>query len=172
MLNEFKKFILRGNVIDLAVGFTVGAAFTTVVRSLVDDIIMPPVAWAMGGADFSDKFVILKYGKDGDPPYRTLDEAEAAGAITLDYGQFLNNLIALLLVAIAMFLLIRTVNRIDKQLDEHFADPEAQPQDPTEKKCPFCRTTIPYRASRCPNCTSDLSGEQTIALSDATHPAR
>jgi large conductance mechanosensitive channel len=163
IVKDFKKFALRGNVADMAIGFTVGAAFTTVVRSLVDDIIMPPIAWAMGGADFTDRFVVLKYGKEGDPPYRTLQEAEAAGAITLDYGQFVNAFIALLLVAIAMFVLIRVANRIDEELDERFAGETPPPEEPADKKCPYCRTAIPFRAVRCPNCTSQLEGASAAA---------
>ncbi len=156
VVQEFKKFVLRGNVTDLAVGFTVGAAFTSVVRSLVDDIIMPPIAAAMGGADFSDKFVVLKYGDEGTPPYRTLAEAEAAGAITWDYGQFTNNVIALLLVAVAMFVLIRIVNRIDEELEERMGQEEKSAAEPTDKKCPYCLSTIPVAATRCGHCTSHL----------------
>jgi len=155
-LQDFKAFALRGNIMDLAVGFTVGAAFTALVRSLVEDIIMPPIALAMGGADFTDKFIILRYGKPGDPPYRTLKEANEAGAITLDYGQFINNCIALLIVALAMFLLIRMMRRVDTQLDEFLGEKKPE-SEPDEKKCPYCRTTIPFRASRCPNCTSQLA---------------
>lgn len=155
-LNDFKSFILRGNLVDLAIGFTVGAAFSTVAKSLVSDILMPPIGLMTGGADFSDLFVVLKTGEGTEGAYQTLAEAQSAGAVTLNYGEFGNNLLALLVVAIAMFLLIRLVGRLERTLDATFDDDDPSENKPTDKKCPFCRTTIAYAASRCPNCTSTL----------------
>lgn len=158
MFEEFKKFALRGNVVDLAVGFTVGAAFSTVARSLVDDIIMPPIGLLTGGADFADMFVVLQAGPDAAPPYATLADAQAAGAVTWNYGVFINNVLIFLIVALAMFYLIRLVNRLDQQMEEEFAPQKADegPKQPSNKKCPYCLQTIPYKATRCPQCTSHL----------------
>lgn len=158
MLNEFKKFALRGNLVDMAIGFTVGAAFTTVAKSAVNDLVMPIVGLLTGGADFSDLFVVMKEGEKSPPPYATLQAAQDAGAVTLNYGLFINSLIALLLVALVMFLIIKTVNRVEDKLEEQFGSDAAKPDEPTHKKCQFCRTQIPYKAVRCPNCTSELDG--------------
>lgn len=159
LIEDFKKFALRGNMIDLAIGFTVGAAFTTVVKSMVSDIIMPPIGWVTGNSDFSDLFWVLDVPTGASIPeggYTTLQAAQEAGAVTINYGTFFNNCLALLIVAIAMFTIFRVINRMDEQLDEAFGakPPEGEP---TEKKCDYCRTTIAYRASRCPNCTSELT---------------
>jgi large conductance mechanosensitive channel len=157
-IEDFRKFAVRGNMIDLAVGFTVGAAFTTVVKSLVNDIIMPPIGLVTGNTDFSELFWVLKLPEgvaEPDSGFQTLKIAQDAGAVTMNYGQFINDCLSLLIVAMAMFLIIRLVNQMDDKLDEAFG--ENRPEDePTEKKCDFCRTTIAYRASRCPNCTSEL----------------
>lgn len=161
MLNEFKKFALRGNLVDMAIGFTVGAAFTTVAKSIVNDLIMPLVGYVSGGADFADLFVVLKEGENAAAPYQTLAGAQEAGAVTLNYGVFVNNVIAFLLVALVMFMLVRSFNRIEDKLEEEFGDDAAKPEEPSHKKCPFCRTQIPYKAVRCPNCTSELSDERT-----------
>lgn len=158
IIDEFKKFALRGNMIDLTIGFTVGAAFTTVVKSLVNDIIMPPIGLVTGDAAFSDLFWVLHVPDDvpeGTGGFQTLAEAQTAGAVTINYGQFLNTCLTLFIVAVAMFMIIRLVNRLDEQLDEAFGD-KPPAGEPTEKKCDFCRTTIAYRASRCPKCTSQL----------------
>ncbi|HEX2187420.1 MAG TPA: large conductance mechanosensitive channel protein MscL [Longimicrobiaceae bacterium] len=144
MVSEFRKFIARGNVIDLAVGIVIGAAFTTVVKSFVDDILMPPIGLVTGGADFSDLFVDLSGGG-----YASLAEAQEAGAATVNYGLFLNNVIAFLIVAVAVFLLVQSYNRI-RTLEE------AAPPAPTEKECPFCRMRVPRDATRCAHCTSEL----------------
>ena len=149
-IDEFKKFAIKGNVIDLAVGFTVGAAFATIARSLVDDIIMPPIGLVMGGADFADKFVLLQAGTEAAPPYATLADAQAAGAVTWNYGLFINNIITFLIIALAMFLLVRAYNRLSEEPAQEVAE------EPTEKTCPYCQTTIPIKAVRCPNCTSEL----------------
>lgn len=154
MLQEFKTFILRGSLVDLAVGFTVGAAFTSVARSLVDDVIMPPIGLLTGNVDFAEKMWVLKQGTPPGP-YETTEIASAAGAIAINYGRFFNACLSLLLVAFAMFIIIKLVNRIDRQLEDVFYD-TPEPGEPTDKKCPRCRMTIPYRATRCPNCTSEL----------------
>lgn len=166
-LEDFKKFALRGNLVDLAIGFTVGAAFSTVAKSLVDDIIMPPIGMVLGNADFSDLFVVLADGDKAAPPYSTLKDAQTAGAVTLNYGQFVNHVVALLLVALAMFLLIRLINRIDDQLDDYWGtEPNAAP--PSTKKCKYCRTAIDYQATRCPNCTSELPEPESRSTTLAT----
>ena len=148
MWNDFKAFIMRGNVLDLAVGVIIGAAFGTVVKSLVDDVIMPPIGLAIGGVDFSNLFVVLKEGATAAAPYASLAEAKAAGAVTLNYGAFINTIIAFLIVALAVFMLVRIVNRLHRQ-------PAAPPPD--TKACPQCATAIPIAAKRCPNCTSQLA---------------
>jgi large conductance mechanosensitive channel len=158
LVSEFKKFTLRGNLVDMAVGFTVGAAFTTIARSLVDDVIMPPVGLLLGRSDFSDLFLLLRSGETAAPPYATLADAQAAGAVTINYGVFVNAVLAFLLVAIAMFLVIRAINRIERKLEREAGAAESAPSEPETKKCPFCFTTIPYKASRCPQCTSQLAG--------------
>ncbi|HET7469020.1 MAG TPA: large conductance mechanosensitive channel protein MscL [Gemmatimonadales bacterium] len=146
MFKEFKEFIMRGNVLDLAVAFIMGAAFGTVVKSLVDDVIMPPIGLALGDVDFSNLFVLLKGGAKAAPPYATLAEAKAAGAVTLNYGLFVNTVISFLIVALAVFLLVRIANRL-----------MPKPAAPaTTKDCPYCRMPIPLGAVRCPACTSDL----------------
>lgn len=160
LIQELKTFALRGNIVDLAIGFTVGAAFSTVARSLVEDVLMPPVGLLLGQSDFADMFWLLRAGTEEAPPYATLADAQAAGAVTLNYGVFINNCLALVIVALAMFLAIRAYRRLEDQLDERLApEDRARPQDPDEKKCPFCRRPIPYRATRCPECTSRLEGE-------------
>lgn len=162
MIKEFKKFVLRGNLIDLAIGFTVGASFTTVARSLVNDIIMPPVGLILGKSDFSDLFITLSKGS-GKPPFGTLKTAQEAGAVTLNYGMFLNNLLALLIVAVSMFFLIKLVNNLDDSL-EIIKGKRSEKEDkttPTNKKCPFCYTVINYKATRCPSCTSKLQAPKS-----------
>ena len=156
VLEEFKKFALRGNVVDLAIGFTVGAAFSTVAKSLVDNVIMPPIGLVLGRADFSDLFILLKAGEAEPPPYATLADAQAAGAVTLNYGVFINNVLALLVVALAMFLIVRAINRLNEKLQDEFGTTDEAPAEPSEKKCAYCRSVIAYRATRCPNCTSHL----------------
>jgi large conductance mechanosensitive channel len=152
---EFRAFVLRGNMIDLAIGIIIGGAFSTVVNSLVNDIIMPPVGLLFGNTDFSDLFVVLKQGAEALPPDATLEMASEVGAVTLNYGQFINNIITLLIVALAIFLIIRWMNR----LRESFAKQKEEVPAPTEKPCPYCATSIPVQATRCPNCTSQLEGE-------------
>lgn len=142
MLKEFKEFAMKGNVVDLAVGFIIGAAFGKIVTSLVSDIIMPPIGLILGKADFSSLFLNLS-GKS----YSSLAEAKAAGAATLNYGIFLNSIVDFLIVAFAVFLLVRVVNRWNKP---------APAAAPSSKECPYCASTIPLKATRCPNCTSEI----------------
>jgi len=160
---EFKKFALRGNLMDMAVGFTVGAAFSTIAKSLVDNVIMPPVGLAIGKADFSDFYVLLKAGSKVPPPYATLQKAQAAGAVTVNYGLFINSVIAFLLVAFAMFIIIRLFNRLDKSLEHSFLSSSVEKgKEPENKKCPYCISTVPFKAVRCAFCCSDLADEQRI----------
>ena len=149
MFNEFKKFIMRGNVIDMAVGIIIGSAFGAIVKSLVDDLLMPPIGLLLGNVDFADLFGVLKEGSVPGP-YATLALAQEAGAVTINYGVFINTIINFLIVALAIFFLIRAVNRMQKE------EPAAPPAEPTTKDCPHCFTEIPIKAQRCPNCTSQL----------------
>ncbi len=150
MLDEFKKFAVKGNVVDMAVGIIIGGAFGTIVKSLVDDVLMPFIGLLLGGVDFSDLFIVLKDGAEAAAPYATLADAQAAGAVTVNYGLFVNNVVAFLIVALAVFFLVKGINRLKDQ-------EEAPPAEPTTKACPFCATDIPIAASRCPHCTSELA---------------
>ncbi len=157
MFREFRKFILRGNIVELVIGFTVGASFSSVAKSLVNDIIMPPISLLLGKSDFSNLYIILKEGIT-PPPYQSFTKAQDAGAVTLNYGSFLNNLLALTLVALAMFLIIKSVNKVENELAELTGKKSAKKEDqPSNKKCPFCFSTIDFKATRCPACTSQLS---------------
>jgi large conductance mechanosensitive channel len=147
MLKDFKAFVMRGNVLDLAVGFIMGAAFGTIVTSLVNDIIMPPIGLALGKVDFANLFLLLSPGAKAAPPYGSLADAKAAGAVTLNYGVFINSVVSFLIVAFAVFLLVRSVSKLQRP------DPAAPP---TTKACPACAMTIPIQATRCPHCTSSL----------------
>ena len=167
LISQFKKFAMRGNIVDMAIGFTVGAAFSTIAKSLVNDILMPPIGLALGRADFSDLFWLLREGAEAPPPYATLADAQSAGAVTLNYGAFVNSIVAFLIVALAMFLIIRSFNRVEEELEEHFGEDKAQPEEPDQKKCRFCRSTIAYRAIRCPNCTSHLTEEGPTATGNS-----
>ena len=146
MLKEFKEFIMRGNVIDMAVGIIIGAAFGTIIKSLVDDVIMPPIGLLLGNIDFSNLFVVLKEGTKAAAPYDTLTLAKAAGAVTINYGFFINTVITFLIVAFCVFMLIKSINKMRKEA----------PAEVTTKECPYCISTIPIKAQRCPNCTSEL----------------
>lgn len=160
VFKEFKKFILRGNLVDLAVGFTVGASFSTVAKSLVTDIIMPPIGYLLGNADFTNLFWVIRPGNPGGP-YNTLEAANTAGAITVNYGMFFNNILSLLLVAVAMFVVIHLFNQLNTQLEDIGLTKQKGQEEPTSKKCPHCIQTIPYRATRCPNCTSKLQPQKS-----------
>jgi large conductance mechanosensitive channel len=148
MFKEFKEFAVKGNVVDMAVGIIIGAAFGTIVKSLVDDVIMPPIGLLLGNVDFSNLFVTLKEGAAAGP-YATLAVAKSAGAVTLSYGAFLNTVVSFLIVSFAVFLLIKGINRLKREK-------EAPPAAPTTKDCPFCFSAIPIKATRCPSCTSNL----------------
>ena len=146
----FKEFALRGNVMDMGVGIIIGASFGTIVNSLVNDILMPPVGWLLGGVDFSNNYLTIKAGIPG-APYTSLGDAQAAGAVTVNYGLFINALISFMIVAFAMFLLIRAINRLQTRKAE-----EDTIEAPAVKDCPYCFSPIPVKASRCAHCTSQL----------------
>ncbi len=150
MLKEFKEFALRGNVMDMAVGIIIGAAFSTIVNSLVSDILMPPFGWLLGGVDFENFYLTIQAGTPAGP-YLSLADAQTAGAVTVNYGFFINSIISFLIVAIAMFLLIRSINRLQA------VDKDEPAPEPTTKNCPFCFTDIHIQATRCPHCTSQLA---------------
>lgn len=143
MFKEFKVFAMRGNVIDLAVGVIIGAAFGKIVSSLVNDILMPPIGLLLGKVDFSNLYLNLS-GKT----FGSLAEAQTAGAPTINYGIFLNNLIDFVIMAFVIFLLVRGMNRLSKKVES--------PVQPTSRDCPFCATSVSKKATRCPNCTSEI----------------
>lgn len=149
MLKEFKEFAMRGNVVDMAVGIIIGGAFATIVKSLVADVIMPPIGLLLGGVDFTDLFILLKEGSTA-APYATLAAAQEAGAVVISYGVFINAVISFLIVAFAVFLLIRSINRLRREED-------APPAEPTTKDCQFCFSSVSIKATRCPHCTSEIA---------------
>jgi large conductance mechanosensitive channel len=149
MLKEFKEFAMRGNVVDMAVGIIIGAAFGTIVKSLVDDVIMPPIGLLLGNVDFSNLFITLKQGVTSGP-YLTLADAKKAGAVALSYGAFFNTIISFLIVAFSVFLLVKGMNKLKRQQEE------APAVEPTTKECPHCLSTIPIKATKCAHCTSSL----------------
>ena len=148
MFKEFKAFAMRGNVVDMAVGIIIGGAFGTIVKSLVDDVLMPPIGLLLGGVDFSDLFITMKQGATAGP-YATLAIAKSAGAVTLNVGLFMNAVISFMIVAFAVFLLIKAINKLQFSKEA--------PAAPTTKECPRCFSAIPIKATRCPNCTSELN---------------
>ncbi|MDD5713165.1 MAG: large conductance mechanosensitive channel protein MscL [Smithellaceae bacterium] len=148
MFKEFREFAVRGNVVDMAVGIIIGAAFGSIVKSLVDDIIMPPIGFILGNVDFSNIYLTLKEGAMGGP-YSSLAEAKKAGAVTMNFGLFANAVISFLIVAFAVFLLVRTINRLRRRQEEE--------KGPAMKDCPHCLSTINIKATRCPQCTSELA---------------
>jgi len=152
MLKEFKEFAMRGNVVDMAVGIIIGAAFGSIVKSLVADVIMPPIGLLLGNVDFSNLFLTLKEGAEVAGPYASRTAAQEAGAVTVNYGTFINEIVIFLIVAIAVFFLIRGINRLSREKEA-----EQAPAAPTTKECPFCYSTIAIKATRCPSCTSQLS---------------
>ena len=149
MLREFKEFAMRGNVVDMAVGIVIGTAFGTIVKSLVADIIMPPIGMLLGGVDFTNIFLVLKGGAPAGP-YDTLAAAQEAGAVTMNLGVFLNTVISFLIVAFAVFLVIKALNKAKRE------EPAPAPAAPTTKECPHCLSTIPLAAKKCAHCTSDV----------------
>jgi large conductance mechanosensitive channel len=150
MLKEFREFALRGNVMDMAIGIIIGASFGTIISSLVDDILMPPIGWLLGGVDFSNNYLTLNPGLPAGP-YSTLADAQAAGAVTVNYGLFINAVISFLIVALAMFFLIRALNQLTASRQTQETD-----QTPSTKDCPYCYNAIPLQATRCGHCTSQL----------------
>lgn len=149
MLKEFKEFAMKGNVVDMAVGIIIGAAFGTIVKSLVADVIMPPIGLLLGGVDFENLFMVIKQGV-AVGPYETLAAAKEAGAVTINWGVFINTIISFVIVAFAVFLMIRNINKMRRK-------EETPPAEPTTKECPHCFSTISIKAGRCPNCTSELT---------------
>lgn len=148
MFKEFKEFAMRGNVVDMAVGIIIGAAFGAIVSSLVSDVLLPPIGLLLGNVDFSNMFIVLKDG--GMPgPYASLAAAKGAGAVTMNYGLFFNSVISFLIVAFAVFMMIRSINKMKR--------PQAVPATlPVTKECGHCMMAIPIKATRCPHCTSEL----------------
>jgi large conductance mechanosensitive channel len=150
MLKDFKAFIMRGNVVDMAVGIIIGAAFGAIITSLVKDVIMPPISLLLGKIDFSNLHAVLKQGSPAGP-YNTIVDAQTAGAVTLNYGNFINFVIIFLIVAfVVFFFIVRPIQKMQ-------AKPAAPPAAPTTKECPRCFSSIPIKATRCPNCTSELT---------------
>ena len=144
---EFKEFAIKGNAIDLAVGVIIGAAFGSIINSLVKDVVMPPISLLTGGLDFSNKFIILRAAKDGSTAFNTSADAVKAGAITWNYGNFISLVVNFLIVAGAVFLLVRGINKMRG----------ATEKEPTSKECPACAMKIPVKATRCPHCTTELT---------------
>jgi large conductance mechanosensitive channel len=151
MLKEFKEFAMRGNVVDMAVGIIIGAAFGTIVQSLVSDVIMPPIGLALGHVDFTNLILVLKEGATAGP-YASLSDAKKAGAVTINYGLFVNTIISFLIVAFAVFVVVRSINKL-KRKEEATPPPAAE-----TKECSYCFSVVPLKATRCPHCTSELSG--------------
>ena len=149
MLKEFKEFAMRGNVIDMAIGIIIGGAFGPIVGSMVNDLLMPPIGLAMGNVDFTNLFILIKEGSKAAAPYASLADAKAAGAVTINYGLFINSVVSFVIVAFCVFLLVRTMNRLKRE-------EAAAPAEPTTRDCPFCLSAIPLKATRCPSCTSEV----------------
>lgn len=149
MLKEFKEFAMRGNVIDMAVGIIIGAAFGLIVKSLVADILMPPIGILLGNVDFSNLYIVIKEGSTPGP-FETLTAAKDSGAVVISYGVFFNTVISFIIVAFAIFMVIRNINKLKKK-------EEAPPAEPTTKECKYCFSTISIKATKCPQCTSSLA---------------
>jgi large conductance mechanosensitive channel len=150
MVKEFKEFVARGNVINLAVGIILGAAFGAITKSLVDEVLMPPIGLLLGGVDFSNFFAVLKEGSVPGP-YVTVAAAKDAGAVILAYGLFLQSVANFVIIALAVFLLVKAVNRLNRS----FEKPQATAAAPVTRECPYCTMAIPLKA-RCPQCTADI----------------
>lgn len=150
MWNDFKSFVMRGNVLDMAVGIIIGAAFGTIVNSLVRDVIMPPVGWALGNVDFSNLFVVISPGKIPGP-YSSLADAQAAGAVSINYGTFINTIVTFIIVAVAVFFVVRLVQRLKQRFETKPAEAPA-----ITKECPYCLSKIHIDARRCAFCTSEV----------------
>ncbi|WP_036664991.1 large conductance mechanosensitive channel protein MscL [Paludibacterium yongneupense] len=154
IIKEFKEFAMRGNVIDLAVGVVIGGAFATIVKSLVEDIIMPPIGLMLGNVDFSNLFLVLKDGSKLAGPYVSLAAAKQAGAVTLNFGLFANALVNFLIVAFAIFIAVKAINRLKREAP-------AESPGPSQGECPYCLSPVALQASRCPHCTSMLENGST-----------
>jgi large conductance mechanosensitive channel len=150
MLKEFKEFALKGNVMDMAIGIVIGAAFGTIVKSLVADVIMPPIGLLLGNVDFQNLFVVLEEGAEVAGPYASLSAAKEAGAVTLNYGAFLNTVVSFIIVAFAIFLLVRQINAMKRK-------EETAPPPPSKKSCDYCLSEIPIEAKKCAFCASVLA---------------
>ncbi len=146
MFKEFREFAVKGNMIDMAIGIIIGGAFGTIVKSLVEDVIMPPIGMMLGNIDFSNLHILLKDGAKAAAPYASLADAKAAGAVTINYGIFINSVISFLIVAWVVFLMVKLINRLKRE----------QPAAATTKECGYCHMAIPLSATRCPHCTSEL----------------
>jgi large conductance mechanosensitive channel len=149
MMKEFKEFAMKGNVVDMAVGIIIGGAFGTIVSTLVSQVLMPPLGLLMGGVDFSNLFILLKEGAKSAGPYAALADAKAAGAVTINYGLFINSVISFLIMAFAVFLLVKAINTLRRQ-------ETPIPAAPSTKECPYCLSLVPLKATRCANCTSEI----------------
>jgi large conductance mechanosensitive channel len=148
MFEEFKDFIIKGNALDLAIGIVIGGAFSVVVNSIVDNLLVPPLGLLLGSVNFQDLFIVLRQGGQALPPNATLDMAKEFGAVTFNYGQFLTDVVSFILLGLGVFLIIKAINKIKQE-------PEVE-AEPTEKDCPYCLKSIPIKATRCPYCTSQL----------------
>ncbi len=149
MFKEFKEFAMKGNMIDMAVGIIIGGAFGNVVTALVSQIMMPPLGLLIGGIDFSNLYILLRDGAKNPGPYSSLADAHSAGAVTIGYGLFLNSLISFLIMAFAVFLLVKGINTLRREKP-------APPASPETKECPYCFSSVPLKATRCPECTSEI----------------
>lgn len=148
MLKEFKEFAMRGNVMDMAIGIIIGAAFGPIIASLVGDVIMPPIGMLMGNVDFSNLFFVIKDGAQAGP-YASVAAAKAAGAVSINYGLFINTIINFVIVAFAVFLMVKAMNKMKREQP-------APAADPSTKECPYCLSTIPIKATKCGHCTSSV----------------
>jgi large conductance mechanosensitive channel len=152
MLKDFKAFIMKGNVVDMAVGIVIGIAFGLIVTSVVKDIVMPPIGLALGKVDFQNLYVVLRDGTITAGPYASLDAAQKAGAVTINYGAFINTIINFVIVAaVLFFLVVRPMAKMNEKKKVAVAAAA-----PTTKECPYCISSIPIKATRCPNCTSEV----------------
>jgi large conductance mechanosensitive channel len=157
MLQEFREFAMRGNVVDMAVGIIIGGAFGKIVSSLVNDVIMPVLGMLLGKVDFSNLFISLS-----GESYATLADAKAAGAATINYGMFISTVVDFLIIAFVIFLMVKWMSKLKAQFTASEAKPEAEPEEPTTKECPYCLSVIPIKATRCGHCTSSLSDKATV----------
>ncbi|PTY40362.1 large conductance mechanosensitive channel protein MscL [Brachyspira hampsonii] len=153
MIKEFKNFIMKGSILDMAVGIVIGAAFTKIVNSFVDDILMPPIGMLLSGIDFSNIFIVLKKGSDNIGVYNSIAAAKEAGAVVVSVGVFLNTIISFIITAFAIFLIIKLFNRMQAKILRK----EKDDKELKEKTCPYCCSSININAVKCPNCTSDLA---------------